>query len=153
MDVRQARVEDRQELLDLWERSVRATHHFLQESDILTLRPLVLEELASDAIEWWTLLAASERVIGFLGRTSHTIEALFIDPAHQRRGGGALLVAHAQALEGEGPLAVEVNEQNEAAVRFYMSQGFSVISRSPTDSGGRAFAVLLMHREFPEDSR
>lgn len=29
-------------LAAIWESSVRATHHFLQESDIATLRPLLL---------------------------------------------------------------------------------------------------------------
>jgi putative acetyltransferase len=146
MHVRRAHAGDREALLDLWERSVRATHHFLDESDIVSLRPLVIEELASDAVEWWVLIVSTDSLAGFLGVGPHTIEALFIDPAHQRRGGGALLVAHAQMLAGDGALTVEVNEQNDAAVRFYRSQGFAVISRSPTDSGGRKFAVLRMHR-------
>ena len=46
MRVRPARVEDRERLLELWERSVRATHHFLEDSDVVALRPLVAEELA-----------------------------------------------------------------------------------------------------------
>ena len=49
MHVRPARVGDRERLLELWERSVRATHHFLEDSDVVALRPLVAEELASDA--------------------------------------------------------------------------------------------------------
>jgi putative acetyltransferase len=52
MHVRPMRVEDRERLLKLWERSVRATHHFLEDSDIMALRPLVAEELAGDALDW-----------------------------------------------------------------------------------------------------
>jgi ribosomal protein S18 acetylase RimI-like enzyme len=37
-------------------------------------------------------------------------------------------VAHAQSLSA-GTLAVDVNEQNEAALRFYMMLGFSVGAR------------------------
>jgi putative acetyltransferase len=51
MHVRAARAEDREPLLALWERSVRATHHFLGNSDVVALRPLVTEELASDAVD------------------------------------------------------------------------------------------------------
>jgi putative acetyltransferase len=146
--VRRARVEDRERLLELWERSVRATHPFLEESDVVALRPLVAEELASDAVDWWVLVSATEALIGFLGFASDTIEALFIDPDHHGQGGGKFLVAHAQSL-GAGELAVDVNEQNEAALRFYQALGFSVVGRSPTDAGGRPFPMLHMKRAAP----
>ena len=143
--IRPARAEDREELLALWERSVRATHEFLTEEDIVALRPLVAGELAGTAVDWWVLLSPSAAIIGFLGYTSGTIEALFIDPAHRRRGAGRLLVAHAQRLAA-GPLAVDVNEANEQAVRAYQALGFSVVGRSPTDPGGRPFPILHMTR-------
>jgi putative acetyltransferase len=76
--------------------------------------------------------------IGFLGFTNGTIEAAFIDPDQRGRGGGTLLVAHAQTLAG-GALAVDVNEQNDDAIQFSRALGFEVVGRSPTDSGGRPF--------------
>src|SRR5512143_995546 len=148
MQVRPARAEDRERLLEVWERSVRATHHFLTESDVAALRPLVAEELESGAIDWWVLVSAAKDAIGFLGFASDTIEALFIDPDHHGQGGGKLLVAHAQRLAA-GALAVDVNEQNEAALRFYQAVGFSVVGRSPTDAGGRPLPILHMKRAAP----
>jgi len=148
MHVRPARIEDRERLLELWERSVRATHHFLEDSDVVALRPLVAEELASDAVDWWVLVSATEALIGFLGFARDAIEALFIDPDHYGQGGGKFLVAHAQSL-GAGALAVDVNEQNEVALRFYKALGFSVVGRSPTDAGGRPFPLLHMKRAAP----
>ena len=148
MHVRPARVEDRERLLELWERSVRATHHFLEDSDVVALRPLVAEELASDAVDWWVLVSATEALIGFLGFARDAIEALFIDPDYHGQGGGKFLVAHAQSL-GAGALAVDVNEQNKAALRFYKALGFSVVGRSPTDAGGRPFPMLHMKRAAP----
>jgi putative acetyltransferase len=148
MHVRPARVEDRDRLLELWERSVRATHHFLLDSDVVALRPLVAEELASGAVDWWVLVSATEALIGFLGFASDTIEALFIDPDYHGQGGGKFLVAHAQSL-GAGALAVDVNEQNEAALGFYKALGFSVVARSPTDAAGRPFPILHMRRAAP----
>ena len=141
-------MEDRERLLEVWERSVRATHHFLQDGDIAALRPLVANELASNAVEWWVLQSEAKDAIGFLGFASDTIEALFIDPDHHGQGGGKLLVAHAQRLAA-GALAVDVNEQNEAALRFYQAVGFSVVGRSPTDAGGRPFPILHMKRPAP----
>lgn len=151
MAVRRARVEDRERLVVVWERSVRATHHFLTEADIVTLRPLVGQELASDAIDWWVLVSPSDVPIGFLGFANDAIEGLFIDPEHRSRGGGTLLVSHAQSL-AIGTLDVDVNEQNDAAVRFYAAAGFSVVGRSPTDAGGRPFPLLRMRRAVQRSS-
>lgn len=148
MYVRPAHVDDRPRLLELWERSVRATHHFLKEADVAALRPLVADELAGDAVEWWVLASATGAAVGFLGVVGGTIEALFIDPEHHRQGGGKLLVSHAQSLAA-GELEVDVNEQNETALRFYEAIGFSVVSRSPTDAGGRPFPILHMRRSTP----
>lgn len=67
MHVRRASPDDSEQLLDLWERSVRATHHFLQDADILALRPLVAQELASDAVDWWVAASPAGAPIGFLG--------------------------------------------------------------------------------------
>jgi putative acetyltransferase len=144
MKVRAARREDREPLLALWERSVRATHEFLTPDDIVALRPLVAVELASDAIEWW-VLEIDGATAGFLGFANDAIEALFIDPSRRGEGGGTLLVEHAQRLS-RGVLTVDVNEQNESARRFYERRGFAVTGRSPTDSGGRPFPILHMRR-------
>ena len=146
LTVRRARAEDRAPMLDLWERSVRATHLFLQEDDIGTLHPLVAKTLASDELEWWVAGSQEVPLIGFLGYAPDTIEALFVDPALRGQGAGTLLVAHAQSL-ATGALKVDVNEQNDAARRFYESLGFAVVGRSARDSAGRPFPLLHMRRE------
>ncbi|HEX6615295.1 MAG TPA: acetyltransferase [Gemmatimonadales bacterium] len=147
--VRPARTDERERLLELWERSVRATHQFLGQDDIATLRPLVARELAGGAVQWWVLASDDDVPMGFLGYTPDTIEALFLDPDHRGRGGGTLLVAHAQALSGRA-LAVDVNEQNPAARGFYEALGFAVAGRSALDSGGRPFPILHLKRPAPD---
>jgi putative acetyltransferase len=135
-------------LVDLWERSVRATHDFLEDHDVVALRPLVAQELASDTLEWWVLESATGEVLGFLGFATDTIEGLFIDPRYRHQGAGKALVAHAQRLAGCS-LAVDVNEQNQAALRFYEGLGFTVVGRSATDAGGRPFPILRLRRASP----
>ena len=144
MNVRLAIVADHERMLELWERSVRATHDFLEERDIVTLRPLVAMELASQTIDWW-VLESEHDVIGFLGFANDSIEGLFLAPDQRGRGGGRLLVEHAQQL-ASGPLAVDVNEQNDAALEFYKALGFVVTGRSPTDGAGRPFPIVHMKR-------
>jgi putative acetyltransferase len=147
--VRPAGVDDRQPLLELWERSVRATHHFLTEDDVVALRPHVAVALASDALDWWVLDGGAGTPIGFLGVAGDDVAALFVDPDHHGRGAGKLLVAHAQRLVGDRALTVDVNEQNGSARGFYESLGFAVVGRSPTDSDGRPFPIVHMRRAAP----
>jgi len=133
-------------LLELWERSVRATHAFLDEADIAFYRPLVNEYLLGASARIWVLADAANAPIGFLGLGDHSIDALFLDPSHRGHGFGRRLVAHAQDGQG-GALTVEVNEQNSAARGFYEALGFVVVGRSPLDDTGRPFPLLRMRRE------
>ena len=135
-------------LLALWERSVRATHTFLTEADIVFYRPLVADIFAGDTLELWVLTDEANVPIGFLGLAGSAIEALFLEPAHLGRGGGRRLIAHAQELRG-GALTVDVNEQNAAARGFYEALGFDVVARSPLDETGRPYPILHMRRETP----
>ena len=43
---------------------------------------------------------------------------------------------------------VDVNEQNEKALQFYLHLGFQVIGRDETDSMGKPFPIL--HLQLPE---
>ena len=148
MDIRPAHAADVDALMDVWERSVRTTHDCLAESDITFLRPLVREALGSGALELWVLTDAAERPIGFLGMDGDRIEALFLAPEHRGQGSGRRLVDHAQSLRG-GALALDVNEQNDGARRFYERLGFEVVGRSELDGTGRPFPLLHMRRGAP----
>jgi len=150
--LRRADSTDHVSMLTLWERSVRATHGFLKETDIETLRPLVSEEFASAAVDWWLLINDEHRAVGFLGYSTDCIEGLFIDPDFRGRGVGRFLVAHAERL-ASGPLRVDVNEQNGDARGFYEAMGFEVVARSATDGSGRPFPLLHMRSRDPYPSQ
>ena len=148
--IRRSRTADLDTLVALWERSVRATHDFLTERDIDALRPLVPEALSDDALELWVLTEQTDVPVGFMGLADHDIAALFLEPAHRGQGGGRRLMAHAQGLR-DGPLTVDVNEQNPSARGFYEALGFVVVGRSPVDDDGRPFPVLHMRRPMTSD--
>jgi putative acetyltransferase len=144
--IRRAQEAEHAALVMLWERSVRATHDFLAEADIIHLRPLVAEYFADSATDVWVLTDEKDVPIGFLGLAGDSIAALFMDPTHQGQRGGRRLVSYAQDLRG-GALTVDVNEQNVKACGFYEALGFAVVGRSPVDDMGRPFPLLHMRRE------
>lgn len=142
MNIREVQRDDLQELLNIWEQSVRASHHFLSEQDIQSLR-LVVRDQALPNLEIWVLCNDQAMPIGFMGLDGKKLEALFISPSHFRQGGGQLMLQHARQLKGS--LHVDVNEQNTDALQFYVSNGFHVTSRSETDTQGQTFPLLHLH--------
>ena len=148
MEIRAVHEDDLANLLEIWLRSVRATHIFLTEDDIQEILPLVRDH-ALTGLEVYVLVDVDGALMGFSGLDGNKLEALFLDPPYFRRGGGRLLVDHARQLKG--PLLVDVNEQNPSAQKFYESLGFIVYGRSPTDSAGRPFP--LVHLRDPDALR
>lgn len=133
--------EDFSRVVDVWEASVRATHHFLTEADIQFFKPLV--QLGLPHVEH--LLAMRDRdglVIGFIGVVDHKIEMLFIDPAWRGQGIGRQLLTH--AVEVLAATLLDVNEQNPQALGFYERMGFEVFARTERDGSGKPFPLLLM---------
>ncbi|KRV65981.1 GCN5 family acetyltransferase [Aeromonas veronii] len=128
-------------LIDLWEASVRASHHFLPEAEILALKPLILEHYF-DAVTLHSVRTKEGQITGFSGVYEGKLEMLFVAPEARGSGVGRLLVAH--AISQCGATQVDVNEQNEQAVGFYLKMGFTVTGRSPLDGQGKPYPLLHM---------
>lgn len=152
MRIRTSPPAERPALVELWERSVRATHTFLTDANISSLRPLVVGFLGTEALDLHVLVDDADVPVGFMVLADDAIDALFLEPSHRRLGNGRRLVVHAQGLRG-GSLRVDVNEQNADARNFYGALGFVVIGRSPLDDDGRPFPLLHMRRDAPASDK
>lgn len=130
---------DFDELTDVWEKSVRATHHFLQESDIAFLRRLVREQYLNQ-VDLYALRGADNRITAFMGVKDRMLEMLFVHPAEIGKGLGKMLVCY--AVECLGIYRVDVNEQNGRAAGFYEYLGFAVVGRDEKDGLGLPFPIL-----------
>ncbi len=137
--IRPATVSDFDAIAEVWEASVRATHHFLPVSEIEALRP-VLREQYLPAVDLQVAVGADGGIAGFIGTAAGKIEMLFIAPAAQGSGIGSALMARTDAPE------VDVNEQNTQALDFYRRRGFQVVGRSPLDGQGRPYPLLRLRR-------
>ena len=132
---------DYEQIMVVWEASVRATHHFLTEAWIEEHKPLILEQYL-DMVELYAIRDEAGKVIAFLGHLEGNIEMLFIHPDHFKKGLGKALVRY--ATDEKGATKVDVNEQNPSAREFYEKMGFEVISRSELDGQGNPFPILHM---------
>lgn len=135
---------DFQEITEVWEASVKATHHFLTEEDIEFFKPLILNQYL-DAVELRIAKNPENKIIGFLGVADGNLEMLFIHPDYMGKGLGKQLLKI--SIENLKVSKVDVNEDNPKALEFYLHHGFEIVGRDATDPHGKPFPIL--HLQLP----
>ena len=131
--------QDYDEILEVWEASVRHTHHFLTEEHIQFYKPLVRNHYLP-AVELYIIRDAGRKIVAFMGLSDELIEMLFVNPGEQGKGYGKRLLEYATRKKQLDK--VDVNEQNEKALTFYLHMGFQVIGRDETDGMGKPYPIL-----------
>ncbi len=148
MNVKLVTVADRtplliEQLLNVWEGSVKATHHFLSEKEIETIKnyvPQALHEIPH-------LIVAEDETkapVGFMGIADQHLEMLFIAPEVRGKGLGKQLLNY--GIEAYSVRSLAVNEQNPLAKGFYEHMGFQVYKRTEIDEQGNPYPLLYMSR-------
>ena len=146
MNIRIADMEDRdslllEQLLNVWENSVRATHFFLAEADMEDIKKYVPQALRDIS---HLIVAENGQGVpaAFMGIEGQKLEMLFISPEETGRGLGRKLLQY-----GRQNFAIKtlgVNEQNPQAKGFYEHMGFQVYKRTDHDEQGNPYPVLYM---------
>lgn len=129
------------QLVALWEDSVRATHLFLSNEEVLAIKEYVPEALTGIS----HLIVAkneSSEPIAFMGIAEQTLEMLFVAPSMRGQGLGKQLIEYGIANYDINHVAV--NEQNPQAKGFYEHMGFSVYKRTDHDEQGNPYPLLYM---------
>ena len=120
---------------------VRATHLFLSDGEVRSIREYVPQALLGAA----HLLVAEDEAgapAAFMGVEDGTLEMLFIDPEERGKGLGRRLLG--LGIESYGVRRLAVNEQNPRAAGFYEHMGFEAYARSETDEQGNPYPILYM---------
>ena len=133
------------ELLSVWEKSVRSSHHFLKEEDIEYFKPLVRNQYFP-AVELFVARNENGRIAAFMGLSDDMLEMLFVLPEEQGRVYGKAFVEY--AVSKCNIHKVDVNEDNEQAYKFYLHMCYKVVGRDELDSSGKPFPIL--HLQQPQ---
>ena len=130
-----------EQLVDVWEASVRATHLFLSANEIAEIKRYVPQALMGVAH-----LVVAERDDGapaaFMGVQDGKLEMLFLAPEERGKGLGRQLLEH--GIQRYAVESLVVNEQNPQARDFYEHMGFQVFERSDLDEQGNPYPILSM---------
>ncbi len=127
-------------LLNIWENSVRATHHFLSDAEITKIKKYVPQALSG--VEHLIVAENDSDAVAFMGIEKKRLEMLFLSPSERGQGLGKLLMQY--GIRNYGVREVTVNEQNPQAVGFYRHLGFKTYKRTECDEEGNPYPLLYM---------
>ena len=130
-------------LLEVWENSVRATHLFLSDSEIQSLKKYVPQAL-NEVLHLLIAEDESGRAVAFMGVEAGSLEMLFIAPEERGKGLGRRLIQY--GIKKYSVEKLTVNEQNPQAKGFYEHMGFQVYKRTDLDEQGNPYPLLYMRR-------
>ncbi|WP_454787830.1 GNAT family N-acetyltransferase [Mycolicibacterium lutetiense] len=116
----------------------RPDDYLLEESDFQRIE----SNLAPAYFPAVTLTVAERdgEAVGFADTADGNLEMLFVSDDVRGSGIGSVLLA--ETIEKDGVTKVDVNEQNSGAHGFYLSRGFTQVSRSELDGDGRPYPIL-----------
>lgn len=129
------------QLIRIWERSVKATHLFLSEEEIANIKTFVPQALQQVPAQ---VVAEDDtgRLTGFMGIADGHLEMLFVDDEARGKGTGRQLLSW--GIREYGVRTLAVNEQNPQAQGFYEHMGFEVYKRTDHDEQGNPWPLLYM---------
>ena len=129
------------QLLEVWESSVRATHLFLSGDEVKSIKEYVPQALNGIA---HLMIAEDEssRIVAFMGIEDGSLEMLFVAPEEHGKGLGKRLIQY--GIENYAVERLAVNEQNPQAKGFYEHMGFHVYKRTDLDEQGNPYPLLYM---------
>lgn len=129
------------QLSEVWENSVKATHLFLSDEEIKNIKkylPQALKEVSHLII----MENENNIPVAFMGVENQKLEMLFITNNERGKGFGKKLLEY--GMKNYNINELTVNEQNPEAKGFYEHIGFKVYKRSELDEQGNPYPILYM---------
>ena len=132
------------QLLEVWEDSVKATHLFLSNEEIKNIKEYVPQAIFG--VSHLVIVEnESHQPIAFMGIEDTRLEMLFIKNSERGNGLGKQLLNY--GIENYNVNELAVNEQNPNAKGFYEYMGFKTYKRTELDEQGNPYPILYMRLE------
>lgn len=132
------------QLLEVWEDSVKATQLFLSNEEIKNIKKYVPQAI-SGVSHLVIIENESYQPIAFMGIEDTKLEMLFIKNSERGKGLGKQLLNY--GIENYNVNRLVVNEQNPNAKGFYEYMGFKTYKRNRLDEQGNPYPILYMRLE------
>ena len=132
----------KEELIKVWEKSVRSSHHFLSEEDLRFYRARI-KDIYFQAVELYVI--RMQHIVAFMGLSDEMVEMLFVLPSEKGKGYGSSLLNF--ALTNKHIRKIDVNEQNSEAYQFYLRQGYKVTGKHFTDADGKPYPIIHLRKQ------
>lgn len=122
--IREYQTPDLEKIMQLWLEGNKQAHDFIDPEFFQQNYEIVKMLIPMSTIYVQDL----NGVKGFIGLTENYISGLFVDKDYQRQGTGKALIDKAKQRYNE--LLVHVYKKNSAAIDFFLSQNFEIVSES-----------------------
>ncbi|PFC50655.1 GNAT family N-acetyltransferase [Bacillus cereus] len=132
-----ANQKDYDTILNIWEESVLATHHFFRDTDREEFKKEIPSYFPHLNVQLWY---EKEDLIGFSAINKQHLEMLFLKPNKIGKGYGKAIIN--SLIKDFDITTVDVNKDNKSATKFYINNGFFIVSETETDSSGRPYPIL-----------
>lgn len=138
LEIRKAHPENYNQIMEVWESSVKASHYFLRPHDFEYYKKIIPTDYLPNLNVY--ILCSAKQISGFIGVSGEDLEMLFIAGDLRGKGYGKKLLNY--AIQNLNIKKVDVNEQNQQAIGFYGKFSFKIIGRSPKDGAGKDYPIL-----------
>lgn len=139
--IRAFREEDTEAVIRIWLEASILSHSFIdkayweEKADAMRTLYLPLSEVVVDEDK------DTGEVIAFIAFVEDYLAALFVAPAHQKKGVGSRLLALAKKMRDT--LELSVYAENERAVAFYRKNGFRMTDKRIEEMTGHTELLMV----------
>ena len=140
--IRAFKEEDTEAVIRIWLEASILSHSFIdkayweEKADAMRTLYLPLSEVVVDEDK------DTGEVVAFIAFVEDYLAALFVAPAHQKKGVGSRLLALAKKMRDT--LELSVYAENERAVAFYRKNGFRMTDKRIEEMTGHTELLMVL---------
>ena len=130
-------------ILDVWFQASLIAHPFLHDSFLEQERENIQQIYLPNTQTW--VFQEENKVVGFISMMKNEIGAIFVSPAHHRKGIGRALLDLVKPMHPS--LEVEVFKANNIGRAFYEKNGFQLMKEHIHDATGHPLLRLILDKK------